>query len=683
MSFLSRRSSRPDKDGGRVDAGRRADSEYDDYDYAPGDYQQDDDNWSPDEYFSPEGIKGRWAAGARPGERGSADVGAGGERGGGGERAGGERGGGRGRHSGGRDSARDSRSPRDSRDARDRDARDSRGGGRGYDGYDGFDSGPQGGRGPGGGYGRDAHQRDSYGPDRSYGPGGNSTGDYGSRDHGTGEYGSGEYATGAYDVTEDADGDRGERGGGGRRRRDRADKGDRGDRSTGAWRQRLGLRDKGDDIWPDDGVSDEDYWASVAADRPLTSTGGPQDAGPAQAADSRPAGRRAAAASGPGRLGPAPGLNSQSGQSGYLSASTPSGAHSRHGAGASTGPGSGPMARAATGPTPAVRPGTGPAPARPATGPGASRPGLPQPSFQPAAPRGAGEPAGSRGASRPPERPDWAERTERIDRVNASGYPDPRASGRVQMPAVSSSPAQAHAPARGRGDSPDRRMPDPREPGRTSSVWDGGGADDPLTSRAYSRSTLSDTDGRSYRAAHRSPVSSDRREAALTEQTQTFSMPQHQSDSQAPTAHYPAYGSQQTEPQPGQQPRQSSQPPRPQLPPSDGPGGGVGAMPGGARGPYERGTTASHPYSGQPYPARGGDQDSDRYGRAQQPGGYGTGGYSSGSYSGGGYDTGNYGAGADPNGNGAGYADNRRGGKDSRDTGGHRYNGYGDGGKRH
>ena len=32
--------------------------------------------------------------------------------------------------------------------------------------------------------------------------------------------------------------------------------------------------------------------------------------------------------------------------------------------------------------------------------------------------------------------------------------------------------------------------------------------------------------------------------------------------------------------------------------------------------------------------------------------------------------------------NGDGYADNRRGGKESRDTGGHRYNGYGDGGKR-
>ena len=209
------------------------------------------------------------------------------------------------------------------------------------------------------------------------------------------------------------------------------------------------------------------------------------------------------------------------------------------------------MARAATGPTPA-RPGTGPTAARPATGPNTVRPGPAQPSFQP---------HGSSGASR---QPDWTERTERIDRVNASGYPDSRVSGRVQMPAVGSPPTPA--PARGRGDSPDRRMPDPREPNRTGGVWAGGTDDDPLTSKAYSRSALTDTDGRSYRAARRPQVSSDRRDAALTEQTQTFSMPQYQSDSQAPTARYPAYGGQGTGSQPGQQPRHSSQPPRPQLP---------------------------------------------------------------------------------------------------------------------
>ena len=505
MSFLSRRSSRPDKHGGRVDAGRRADSEYDDYDYAPDDYQQDDDNWSPDEYFSPEGIKGRWAAGARPGERG-----------GGGDRwAGGERGGGRGRHSGGRDSVRDSRNPRDNREARDgrdRDARDSQDGGRGYDGHDSFDGGAQRGRGPAGAYGRDDYQRDSYGQDRSYGAGdystgGHSTGDSGSRDYGSGDYGSGEYATGAYDVTENADGDRGERGGG-RRRRDRADKGDRG---TGAWRQRLGLGDKGDDIWPDDGVSDEDYWASVASDRPLTSTGGPLDADPPHAADGRPVGRPAAAASGPGRLG---------GARAERAGRVPGGEHAVG------------RAQPAAARVPrrvlARVPWPGPPPGRPRTSGHRTDPGTACDGTQrrQAGPSAAELPARRcarcrgasrlRGASRPPERPDWGERTERIDRVNASGYPDPRASGRVQMPAASSSPlpAPTHAPARGRGDSPDRRMPDPREPSRTSSVWDGGGADDdPLTSKAYSRSALTDTDGRSYRAAHRprSPPTSARR----------------------------------------------------------------------------------------------------------------------------------------------------------------------------
>jgi len=69
MSFLSRKNSQPEKRGGRAADRRRADSDYDDYGYAPDAYADDDDAWSPDEYFSPEGIKGRWAAGARPGER--------------------------------------------------------------------------------------------------------------------------------------------------------------------------------------------------------------------------------------------------------------------------------------------------------------------------------------------------------------------------------------------------------------------------------------------------------------------------------------------------------------------------------------------------------------------------------------------------------------------------------------
>jgi hypothetical protein len=66
MSFLSRR---PSRSGNREgDAGR--DDQYDDYDYAPDGYRGDEDeSWSPGEYFSPEGIKGRWADGQRPGER--------------------------------------------------------------------------------------------------------------------------------------------------------------------------------------------------------------------------------------------------------------------------------------------------------------------------------------------------------------------------------------------------------------------------------------------------------------------------------------------------------------------------------------------------------------------------------------------------------------------------------------
>src|SRR5580700_9313524 len=66
MSFLSRRPSRPGSRDG--DAGR--DDEYGDYDYAPDGYGGDEDeSWSPGEYFSPEGIKGRVAGGQRSADR--------------------------------------------------------------------------------------------------------------------------------------------------------------------------------------------------------------------------------------------------------------------------------------------------------------------------------------------------------------------------------------------------------------------------------------------------------------------------------------------------------------------------------------------------------------------------------------------------------------------------------------
>ena len=230
MSFLSRKPARPE--------GRGRDDEYDDYDdYAPDGYQSEDDGWSPGQYFSPEGIKGKWA-GEHP---------------------------------------------------------DGRSGGRGRRDGDQGDAG-----------------YDSYGNDFNGAEYGGSAG-----------YGADEFATGMYDLPDGADEDRADRG---RRRRSR-DREDRGER-TGILRLR---RDRGEDIWPDDGISDEDYWASVAADRPLNGTDSPLDnvppAGGANsrlAADSRPGADPRPGMSGAdsrfggdqrggergvtGRLGPPPGL---------------------------------------------------------------------------------------------------------------------------------------------------------------------------------------------------------------------------------------------------------------------------------------------------------------------------------------------------------------------------------------
>jgi Tetratricopeptide repeat len=47
-------------------------------------------------------------------------------------------------------------------------------------------------------------------------------------------------------------------------------------------------RDRGEDIWPDDGISDEDYWASVAADLPPTGPVSPSDNRPSAASDAQP-----------------------------------------------------------------------------------------------------------------------------------------------------------------------------------------------------------------------------------------------------------------------------------------------------------------------------------------------------------------------------------------------------------
>src|SRR3984957_18832776 len=227
MSFLSRR---PSRSGNREgDAGR--DDEYDDYDYAPDGYRGDEDeNWSPGEYFSPEGIKGRWADGQRPGERPAA-------RGRRGDPGGGEPGRG------------------------DAERGDTGRGDSGRGDYARGDSGP--------GY-QDRADAAGYDDDgyNGYGPGGG--------------YGTDEYSTGAYDLPDGADEERGERGG--RRRKERGERGSR---------LRIGRRDRGEEIWPDDGVSDEDYWASVASDRPLNGGNPPAEADLPSVADSRPSRRPA------------------------------------------------------------------------------------------------------------------------------------------------------------------------------------------------------------------------------------------------------------------------------------------------------------------------------------------------------------------------------------------------------
>ena len=292
-------------------------------------------------------------------------------------------------------------------------------------------------------------------------------------------YGADLYRSGEDELPQDSVGHPGHR-------RSHGNPGGRGER-----RRRLGRRDRNIDIWPDEGVSDEDYWASVAAGRPLRSANGGLDDDPLQAAshsrpgepstggtpaafesrrlsadralasDPRIAGEPRVASeqrTGSGRLGPPPGLSpaatSAAGQSGYLPGAATPGNHRRHGADGPTGPGS-------TGTGPTAGSGTGPSAFRPTPGSAATRPAadLAQPSFMPAS----------------------AQRNQDTMGHDTRGYE-----------------SQAQGRARSRS-----------------------AEDDPLTSKAYSRSELTDTDGRSYRVA-RPPA--DRREAALSEQTQTFSV---------------------------------------------------------------------------------------------------------------------------------------------------------------
>jgi hypothetical protein len=233
--------------------------------------------------------------------------------------------------------------------------------------------------------------------------------------------------------------------------------------------------------------------------------------------------------------------------------------------------------------------------------------------------------SGSPAPSRPQDRGDWGERTERIDRVDASGYPAPRAASRSQGPGLPGSSSQpmgfgpsftgsgasvpAATPARGRGDGDPRQAPDRRDADRdggreTGSIWSlpgrgaatAGGDDDPLTSTAYSRSALTETDGRSYRTAARLSQA----QAKLTDQTDPFasgSYPQGQNNGR--TGDYPAASYQQAEQRSGEY-RQH----RGDAPPA------AASVPGGR---YPS-------YGGQPGPGPAGPSQGQRPGQGSAPG---------------------------------------------------------------
>jgi hypothetical protein len=421
MSFLSRKPSRP----GSRDGGAGREEEYDDYDlYAPDGYHSEDESWSPGEYFSPEGIKGKWA----------------------------------GEHPEGRSGGRGQREDQPGEFPRD-------------DGFSG------------------------RGPD--------------------------ELVSGGYELPAGADADPPERS---RRRRK-----DRDDRTS--WTGSLRLRrDRGEDIWPDDGISDEDYWASVASDSPLVEPppggavsrprpGAGQGGSPGGAESRGQAQRREEQRGAPGRLGPPPGLPGERAPGGTDRPGS-SAAPGRPGTGSAPTVGiTASRPPAASGPGAARN--SGPQPGWPGPAPGGFPPAAAQPSFQPSGPQAA-VPAGG---ERQRDRGDWGERTERIERVNASGYPEPRPAGRSQ---ARPDPAPGAGPGFAGGTG--RRAPDGREAGRErdpGSIWSSPARDeDPLTSTAFSRQTTTDDDGRSYRTAARRSQA----QVQLTDQTEVFALGQYQSE---------------------------------------------------------------------------------------------------------------------------------------------------------
>jgi hypothetical protein len=196
-----------------------------------------------------------------------------------------------------------------------------------------------------------------------------------------------------------------------------------------------------------------------------------------------------------------------------------------------------------------------------------------------------------------------------------------------------------------------------------SSIWSGPTRDaapgrpqdDPLTSTAYSRSALTDTDGRSYRvAARRSQAQAkltEQTESQLAGQYQQGSYPRYQGSGARPGAERPtgSYETSQGRPpqhrEPGQhqpaqhQPAQHQPAPHQAGPlPAPAPSGGRPTAPTG-RNPYDSEGTGSYPYpASQPYPgvpgsppaadnaagryrpqSRGGGPGAGEPGRADQP----------------------------------------------------------------
>jgi hypothetical protein len=288
--------------------------------------------------------------------------------------------------------------------------------------------------------------------------------------------------------------------------------------------ERVGWLRKGDvdsEMWPEEsfgGVSDEQFWDDLSADKPLANTARTaQPEGESRPRPARPGRSRLAPLPG-GNPGAAPAHGQQPAQGQAATQAFPVGG--QHASGSRTGPqvaftGShapysgppsahtGPQAAVHTGPQPAVPTGpqpmyTGPLPTRPA----ASRPGSQPPAYHQSQP----QPYQSQPLAQ--HIPPAQAMPPAQSLPPTQGLPTLMA-----LPSGGSSAASAAA-ASGGG------QPVPR--GRHSSRPSGAG-DDPLTSDKFS--LRSAPDGRSYQAARRSRnMTREQYEAAIAQETQTFSM---------------------------------------------------------------------------------------------------------------------------------------------------------------